>query len=63
MKLSLALFFVLGIEVTGAPTPVEFNRDARPILSDKCYSCHGPDFFLHLLTEFSAYDTYLVLLK
>src|SRR5678810_833778 len=22
---------------------VDFNREVRPILSDHCYACHGPD--------------------
>jgi hypothetical protein len=26
-----------------SPAPIDFNREVRPILSDKCYHCHGPD--------------------
>jgi hypothetical protein len=49
----LALGIVLnqeGLGIPGAlasepspPKKVDFNYQIRPILSDKCYNCHGPD--------------------
>src|SRR4051812_30659683 len=33
-----------GRATAADPTPaVGFNRDVKPILSDNCYACHGPD--------------------
>jgi len=29
--------------VAGASARVDFNRQVRPILAEKCYACHGPD--------------------
>ena len=28
---------------TGAPEPVSYGRHIRPLLSDSCFKCHGPD--------------------
>lgn len=42
-------FLVLALSLAGAARAaepagkVQFNHDIRPILSDKCFVCHGPD--------------------
>ena len=41
--LSFVVSVCAALAATSAPPPVDFNRDIRPILSDRCYACHGPD--------------------
>jgi len=41
LVLSLAMLLLSG--AMAAEPKVSFNRDVRPILSDKCFACHGPD--------------------
>src|SRR6266403_1167738 len=37
------LVFALALFCPAVYGAVEFNRDVRPILADKCYHCHGSD--------------------
>jgi hypothetical protein len=41
--LGLFAFACFGVARVCAQDIVEFNRDIRPILSNNCFSCHGPD--------------------
>ena len=40
---TLAVCLVLSVGSSAFGQTVEFNRDVRPILSNNCFLCHGPD--------------------
>ena len=43
---NLTQLALVGLAIAGAATGadlVEFDRDVRPILSENCFACHGPD--------------------
>src|SRR5258708_37365745 len=52
MKQFCSNLLIAGVAVTGLLSPfpahaqgrkIDFNRDIRPLLSNTCYKCHGPD--------------------
>jgi hypothetical protein len=45
LSLALGVLLLTGAARAERPLPavIDFNRDVRPILSDNCYACHGPD--------------------
>lgn len=42
MRSALIIAFTLPLS-TAFAEKLQFNRDVKPILSDKCFTCHGPD--------------------
>src|SRR4051812_9996010 len=49
LKSALCISSLLTVAISAAlgsgtsPQAVDFNRDVRPILSNNCFHCHGPD--------------------
>ena len=44
MRYTHLIFAIFCSSITAtAAEPVSFNRQIRPILSDRCFTCHGPD--------------------
>lgn len=43
LRILSLLLAAAGLNAAELPDTVDFNEHIRPILSDRCYKCHGPD--------------------
>ncbi len=43
ISIASAAAMTVGAGEPPLPAKIEFNRDVRPMLSDNCFYCHGPD--------------------
>ena len=43
VQCSLDISQEVEYEMGSLPQEIDFNYHVKPILSDRCYSCHGPD--------------------
>lgn len=39
----ILLILIIGSQLSQGKEKIKFNRDIRPLLSDNCFACHGPD--------------------
>src|SRR4051812_37792502 len=43
LRLCLVLQLIAFLPLAAQQRPVDFQREVRPILSENCFQCHGPD--------------------